>query len=51
MMAVKPKFVIEHAVKGMLPKNRLGRKVLGNLKVYSGSVHPHESQQPETITL
>jgi large subunit ribosomal protein L13 len=47
----KPEFIIEHAVKGMLPKNRLGRHVLGNLKVYAGSEHPHAAQKPEIIEL
>lgn len=43
--------LIEKAVKGMLPKNRLGRKIFHNLYVYEGSEHPHEAQQPEQITL
>ena len=47
----KPEFVIEHAVWGMLPKNKLGRKIIKNLKVYAGSEHPHAAQKPETITL
>ena len=47
----KPEFIIEHAVKGMLPKNRLGRRIFKNLKVYSGSTHPHEAQKPEKITI
>jgi large subunit ribosomal protein L13 len=51
IMAEKPEFVIEHAVKGMLPKNRLGRKVIKNLKVYAGTEHPHSAQKPETIEL
>ncbi|MCD4749753.1 MAG: 50S ribosomal protein L13 [Thermoanaerobaculales bacterium] len=46
-----PDRVIRSAVWGMLPKNRLGRKLLRKLKVYSGSEHPHEAQQPRTITL
>jgi len=47
----KPEFIIEHAVKGMLPKSRLGRKVFKNLKVYAGVEHPHEAQQPVKIEL
>jgi large subunit ribosomal protein L13 len=47
----KPEFIIEHAVKGMLPKNRLGRRVLKNLKIYSGNKHPHDAQKPEKIDI
>lgn len=50
IMAENPEFVIMHAVKGMLPKNRLSRKILKNLRVYAGSEHPHAAQQPETIS-
>ena len=46
-----PTRVIEHAVRGMLPKNRLGRQVLKHLKVYAGSEHPHEAQQPKVLEL
>lgn len=42
-----PERVIEYAVKGMLPKNRLGRSMFGKLKVYAGPTHPHEAQKPE----
>src|SRR5262249_28268125 len=42
-----PRFVIEHAVKGMLPKNKLARHMLGRLHVYRGSEHPHAAQQPK----
>ncbi|MFP4329997.1 MAG: 50S ribosomal protein L13 [Alkalispirochaetaceae bacterium] len=45
----RPEAPMEHAVKGMLPKNRLGRKLFTNLKVYSGPDHPHAAQKPETI--
>ena len=45
-----PERIITNAVKGMLPHNRLGRKLLTHLKVYSGEVHPHAAQQPQTIT-
>jgi large subunit ribosomal protein L13 len=44
-----PRFIVEHAVKGMLPHNRLGRRILKKLKVYPGAEHPHEAQQPEVI--
>ena len=50
-LAKKPTFVIEKAVKGMLPKNRLGAAILGNLKVYAGAEHPHTAQSPKTIKL
>ncbi len=46
-----PERLIEQAVKGMIPKNRLGRKVLTKLKVYAGPDHPHQAQQPETLEL
>ena len=46
-----PERIIEKAVKGMLPKNALGRKLFTNLKVYAGSEHPHAAQQPESINL
>ena len=46
-----PRFVIKHAVKGMLPHNRLGRRILKKLKVYSDGNHPHEAQKPEVLTL
>jgi large subunit ribosomal protein L13 len=42
----RPELLIEHAVKGMLPHNRLGRAVFTKLKVYKGDQHPHEAQQP-----
>jgi large subunit ribosomal protein L13 len=47
MIAKKPEFVIHNAVKGMLPKNRLGRKLIKKLKIYTGERHPHQAQQPE----
>ncbi|MGM0410243.1 MAG: 50S ribosomal protein L13 [Bacillota bacterium] len=46
-----PELIIENAVKGMLPHNKLGKKIFKKLKVYSGSEHPHEAQQPEKIEL
>jgi large subunit ribosomal protein L13 len=47
----KPAFIIEKAVKGMLPKGPLGRQMLRKLKVYAGPEHPHQAQQPKEITL
>jgi len=47
----KPQFPLEHAVRGMLPKNRLGRKLFTNLKVYAGPDHPHVAQQPQPIQI
>ena len=47
----KPEEVVEHAVKGMLPHNRLGRRMFKKLKVYVGSSHPHSAQQPEVLTV
>jgi large subunit ribosomal protein L13 len=47
LMARHPERVVEKAVRGMLPKNSLGRKTLGKLKVYAGPTHPHQAQQPQ----
>ncbi len=47
MMEKKPHFIIENAVKGMLPKNRLGRQMFKKLYVYEGPTHPHAAQKPE----
>lgn len=46
-----PTRVVTMAIKGMLPKNSLGRDLLRNLRVYAGPVHPHTAQQPEKVTL
>jgi len=46
-----PEFIIEHAVKGMLPKNRIARKMLTKLRVFKGSAHTHEAQNPVKISL
>ena len=46
-----PARVIENAVKGMVPRNRLGRAVLSKLRVYAGKEHPHEAQNPKPIVL
>ena len=45
----KPIAVVERAVKGMLPKTKLGSTLYGNLHVYAGTAHPHEAQKPETL--
>jgi large subunit ribosomal protein L13 len=47
----RPTEVIRKAVKGMLPRNRLGRAQIGKLKIYAGPEHPHEAQAPEPLTL
>jgi large subunit ribosomal protein L13 len=49
--AEKPESMIEEAVWGMLPKNKIGRKMLKKLKVYRGSNHPHQAQKPEKLEL
>lgn len=51
ILVKKPSFIIENAVKGMLPKNRLGRAILKNLHVYAGAEHPHAAQQPKEINI
>ena len=51
MMEMFPTRVIEHAVRGMLPKNRLGEQMYRKLNVYAGSEHPHAAQQPEELKL
>jgi large subunit ribosomal protein L13 len=51
MIKDKPERIITIAVKGMLPHNRLGRAILKHLKVYKGTEHPHEAQQPEKLEL
>jgi large subunit ribosomal protein L13 len=48
--ARRPTLLIEHAVKGMIPHNRLGRRVYTKLKVYAGPNHPHSAQQPTPVT-
>jgi large subunit ribosomal protein L13 len=50
-LQIHPERVIEAAVRGMLPKNRLGRKMFRKLKVYAGPDHPHRAQQPEDLEL
>lgn len=50
LMDKNPERVIQMAVQGMLPKNRLGRKLIKKLKVYSGTEHPHTAQKPEVLS-
>jgi large subunit ribosomal protein L13 len=49
LLEKRPEDLVMHAVRGMLPKNTLGRNMLKKLKVYAGPEHPHEAQQPETL--
>jgi large subunit ribosomal protein L13 len=49
LLARKPELVVERAVKGMLPRNRLGRAMFGKLKVYPGAEHPHQAQRPQAV--
>jgi large subunit ribosomal protein L13 len=49
--AAKPEEAVRRAIRGMLPKNRLGRQMLKKLKVYAGPHHPHSAQMPETLEL
>jgi large subunit ribosomal protein L13 len=51
LMAKDPRRVLEMAIKGMLPKNRLGSKQYTNLYVYAGAEHPHQAQQPKSIEI
>lgn len=51
LLADRPEKVVELAVKGMLPKNRLGRQMFRKLNVYRGAAHPHAAQQPEVLEL
>jgi large subunit ribosomal protein L13 len=51
LLARKPEFAIEKAVKGMLPKSSLGRKLQYKLKVYAGPAHPHSAQNPVTLDI
>lgn len=50
LLRTKPAEAVRATVKGMLPKNRLGRQMARKLKVYAGPTHPHEAQKPETIS-
>ncbi|MDI6779910.1 MAG: 50S ribosomal protein L13 [Bacteroidota bacterium] len=51
LMKTKPEKVVLHAVKGMIPHNRLGRRLIQKLKVYAGPNHPHQAQQPESLDI
>jgi large subunit ribosomal protein L13 len=51
LLATKPERLLKQAVKGMLPKNPLGRKMLRKLKVYTGPDHPHQAQQPQPLEI
>jgi len=51
LLVKDPEFIIEKAVKGMLPSNKLARKMIKKLKVYSGENHPHQAQKPEDLEL
>ncbi|MEI6205317.1 MAG: 50S ribosomal protein L13 [Desulfuromonadales bacterium] len=51
LLEKKPEDLIKKAVKGMLPKNKLARHMLNKLKIYAGSSHPHEAQQPKILAL
>lgn len=51
MFKKNPALLVEHAVRGMLPKSRLGRQIFTNLFVYAGSEHPHEAQKPKEVIL
>ncbi|MDL2317299.1 50S ribosomal protein L13 [Desulfovibrio sp. OttesenSCG-928-A18] len=50
LLATRPHLALMHAVKGMLPKNRLGRAMLKKLRVYAGAEHPHAAQSPQQLT-
>jgi large subunit ribosomal protein L13 len=51
LLAKRPSEIIQKAVKGMLPKNSLGRSLLKNVHIYAGNEHPHQAQQPQKINL
>jgi large subunit ribosomal protein L13 len=51
LLVKRPTLAIEHAVKGMLPKNPLGRQMATKLKVYAGTAHPHAAQKPEPLAV
>jgi large subunit ribosomal protein L13 len=51
LMATKPEFIVENAIKHMLPRTRMGRAMYGKLHVYAGNEHPHAGQQPEVLNL
>lgn len=51
LLDLHPERIFQFAVRGMLPKNKLGRAMIKKLKVYAGSIHPHEAQNPDTISV
>ncbi len=51
LMKSRPEEILRHAIKGMLPKNKLGRAIFKNLYVYAGTEHPHQGQQPKEVDL
>ncbi|MBE7159538.1 MAG: uL13 family ribosomal protein, partial [Rhodospirillales bacterium] len=51
LLARRPEKILEEAVKGMLPKTKLGRQMFTKLKVYKGADHPHKAQQPQALEL
>lgn len=51
LMATKPAFAVEKAIRGMLPHNRLGKKIAKKLRVYAGPDHPHQAQKPEILKI
>ena len=51
MLEKDPAFIVQDSVRGMLPKNRLGRKIIKKLKVYAGPTHPHDAQRPEALEI
>ncbi len=51
LLEKNPEALLRSAVKGMLPKNKLGRQIFKKLKVYAGEVHPHEAQRPESLKI
>ncbi|WP_305043058.1 50S ribosomal protein L13 [Geoalkalibacter sp.] len=51
LLASKPEELIRKAIKGMLPKNKLGRQMIKKLKVYAGAEHPHQAQQPKELSI
>jgi len=50
-LETQPEFVLEHAIRGMLPRTKLGRRMMKKVRIYAGPDHPHESQAPEAIDL
>ncbi len=51
MLAKRPEFIVREAVRGMLPRNRLGRKILKHVKIYAAPTHPHEAQNPVKLEI